>query len=125
MDSLRAITSALTDGRSEVREAALQALESLYVRCENGSCTTAPDVAQVALPLALRALSDPDAGVRVTGVRAIRLMAADAAALVPSLAAARADPAALVRREALGALGELGVSGSAAERKANRRSASL
>ena len=83
-------------------------LKGLYVRCNAGGCTTDPEVARAALPHAIRALSDPDPEIRVTGVRAIELFAADAGEAVPDLARALVDPSAAVRLSALEALGEAG-----------------
>jgi hypothetical protein len=112
---LRATLAALTEGAAEAREAALAALKVLYVHCEGGSCTTDPEIASMALPPAMNALRDPDPGVRVTGARAIRLLASDGGAAIPSLMAALADHAVEVRLEVLGSLGEFGVAAAAAQ----------
>jgi HEAT repeat protein len=100
--------AALDDPRPEVREATLATLKDLYVSCEAGTCTTHPDVARAALPHAMRALGDPDPGVRVTGIRAIELFATDAGEAVFDLVRAAVDPVEAVRLAALEALCELG-----------------
>jgi HEAT repeat protein len=103
-----AAARSLLDTQPEVRKHALERLEELYVTCGSGRCVTDPDVARAALPLATRALTDPDAGVRVSGTLAIALLACDAADSIEDLARAIADPEATVRIAALEALSEFG-----------------
>ncbi|HEU4404404.1 MAG TPA: hypothetical protein VFS43_03845 [Polyangiaceae bacterium] len=67
--------AALLDPEPGRRAEALGRLKSLYVRCDEGSCSTNPEIAAAALPYALRALTSADAGVRVTGADALGLLA--------------------------------------------------
>lgn len=113
-EQVAATAEALLAHRSEVREAALARLEGLYVRCESGDCRTDPEVARSAIPYATRALLDGDPGVRVTGARALELLAADADEAIPDLAALLTDPEAEARVAALSALGEFGPSAAPA-----------
>jgi HEAT repeat protein len=105
---LQATLALLLDDPPEARAAALEALEALYVHCDNGTCTTDPEIARIALPQAIAALDHRDAGVRITAAMTIRLLASDGGPAVAALASALADPAAEVRLAILGALGELG-----------------
>ena len=105
---LDAVVRALGDGNPEVRDAALEALEGLYVQCDGGTCTTDPEIARVALPAAIAALSDPDPGVRMSATRALRLLASDGGPAASALAAALSDPVPELRLEILGTLGEMG-----------------
>jgi len=98
----------LLEPRAAVREAALERLKSLYVSCEGGVCTTSPEVARLGLSHATRALLDPDPEIRVTGVRAIELFAADGEEAVPDLARLLEDSVGAVRLAALEALCEFG-----------------
>lgn len=100
--------------RADVRKAALERLEALYVSCEGGSCRTSPGVARSALPHAKRALTDLDPEVRAAGARAVELFASDGEELIPDLARLLEDPAAAVRLAALDALCEFGATASPA-----------
>ncbi len=65
-------------------------------------------MARAAIPNARRALGDSDPEVRIAGLRAIELLAADADEAIPDLAGLLADPVAAVRVAALEALSEFG-----------------
>ena len=80
MRDMRYYAADLEDACPGTREAALEKLKALYVRCEAGSCTLVPEVAGVALPHAHRALTHPEPGVRIAGLCAIALFAPDAEA---------------------------------------------
>ena len=110
---------ALCDPRREVRTQALVHLKDRYVRCADGSCRTFPEVARAALPHARRALGDPDPEVRITGARAIELLASDAQDAMRDLADALGDPDVTVRAAVKEALEEFG---SAADTFLNRDS---
>jgi HEAT repeat protein len=118
---LRSTLDALFDPEPERREHALDRLKSLYVHCDDRGCSTSAEVAAEALPYAARALASPNTGVRVTGARALGLLAADGLEGLGALAGAFDDDVTEVRIAALEAMSEFGRAAAPFARQAAAR----